>query len=226
MSRQRLNSQTQLTGNGSRARVDAAALSAGQTVISISPATFEVASLEVYVGGILLTSGQDYTVNSASQITLNIGMPNGTRYCLLWNFVSYVSLASASPYWVTYTVDHAQLDAAALTKDIELFSLLAGYMIHNVLISHSVQFDDAPATNFTSYLVSVGVAGDLTKYASQFELHQAPGDGIGQISSIAGIESKGNTATSIRLAAVSEGANLNAATQGTLVVNVLISKVF
>ena len=90
MARQRLNAQNQITGNGSRGRAEGAALSEGQTVISISPATFETGSLEVHVGGSLLTSGQDYTINSASQITLNIGMPLGCRYTLLWNYASFV----------------------------------------------------------------------------------------------------------------------------------------
>lgn len=125
----------------------------------------------------------------------------------------------ASPAWTKYTVTYAQLSAAALTNDIQLFSLGARQTIHAVVIKHSASFTGGAIATYT---VSVGIAGTLAKYASAFNVFQAPGNTV--------LQSSGGTftentvaATSVRVAAVSTVGNLNAATSGSVDIWVLVS---
>lgn len=90
MSRQRINAKNQLKASGSLGYADGAATSEGQTVIDISPKTFVAGSLRVFVGGSRLTSGQDFVIDNDHQITLNIGMPDTTRWTMDWDEASYI----------------------------------------------------------------------------------------------------------------------------------------
>jgi hypothetical protein len=92
-------------------------------------------------------------------------------------------------------------------------------VIHAVKIKHSAAFTGGL---ISAYTVSVGIVGNLVKYAPAFNVFQAPGNTVQQISSTVGTENHG-AATSIRLAAVSIGANLNAATTGAVDVWALVS---
>jgi hypothetical protein len=117
------------------------------------------------------------------------------------------------PVWKKYLVNfNDPIAIAALTNDVALFSLPAYGVIHSVVISHVTPFDDGVGP-MTAYTLSVGIAGDLTKYATAFDVLQAAGSGVGQTSSVADFESKAG-ATSIRVAATSVGANLDTATAG------------
>lgn len=123
------------------------------------------------------------------------------------------------PTWTKYTVTYTDLSLAGTTNDIQLFSLPAKGVIHSVVISHTTNFA-GPA--ITAYTVSVGIASNLTKYAAPFDVLQAAGDSIGQANSNLDFENK-SSATSIRVAATSTGANLSAATQGSVEIWVLTS---
>lgn len=90
MTRQRINAKNQLKASGSLGYADGAATSEGQTVIDISPKTFVAGSLRVFVGGSRLTSGQDFTIDNDHQITLDIGMPDTTRWTMDWDEASYI----------------------------------------------------------------------------------------------------------------------------------------
>ena len=106
-----------------------------------------------------------------------------------------------------YDVTYAQLAAAATTNDIELFVLPAGFVISAIKIKHSTSFS---GTGITAYTVSVGIAADLDKYASPWDVLQAVAATTFQLS--AGLQSESHTGTtSVRIAATSTGANLNAA---------------
>ena len=116
------------------------------------------------------------------------------------------------PAWIKYTVTYAQLAAAALTNDIELFQLAAKGTIHAVVVKHSANFTGGA---IASYKISVGITGTLDRYASQLDVFSAPSNTNFQHEVAPGIEDFG-AATSIRVAAVSTGANLNQATQGSV----------
>ena len=124
-----------------------------------------------------------------------------------------------SLHWQKFTKTYADLASAALTNDIELFQLPSATCIHSVVIRQSVSFSGGLIVGYT---LSVGITGNLTKYAAAFNVLQTPGDQVFQLSSIVGLENFG-AATSIRLAAVSVGAFLNAATQGSVDIWVLTS---
>ncbi len=124
-----------------------------------------------------------------------------------------------SPTWVKVTVGYAALAAAALTNDIEVLNLAAAGVIHAVKIKHSASFVGG---SISAYTLSVGIVGNLTKYAAAFDVFQAPGNTVQQLTGTLGTENHG-AAVSIRLAATSVGANLNAATAGSVDVWLLVS---
>ena len=129
------------------------------------------------------------------------------------------AVALTTPAWTKYTVTYSQLSAAALTNNIQLFSLPARGTIHAVVIKHSAAFTGGAIATYT---LSVGIAGTLAKYASAFDVFQAPGNTVLQSSGGAFTENAG-AATSVRVAAVSTGANLSAATAGSATIWVLSS---
>lgn len=131
--------------------------------------------------------------------------------------VTAVETGTGVPIWKKYTVSHIALQAAALTNDIELLSLPAFGVIHNVIIKHSTAF---AGIGITAYTLSVGISSNLTKYASAFDVFQATGGGIGQTSNVSDFEDV-TSSTSIRLAATSTGANLDQSTAGSVDVYVL-----
>jgi len=111
-----------------------------------------------------------------------------------------------------FTFTHTQLQAASLTNDIEIFSLATQEMITAVVMKHSVAF---VGTGITAYDVSVGIASDTDKISGPFDVIQSIGDTIFLATSLNNIESFGG-ATSIRLAAVAVGANLDQSTAGSV----------
>jgi hypothetical protein len=123
-----------------------------------------------------------------------------------------IGVPAATPIWTKYTVTHTALQAAAMANDIALFSLVAGGIIEGVKIKHSVIF---AGTGITDYKISVGIVGNLTKYASAFDVDTAVAATNFQLSTTVGSEDHGS-ATSIRIAATSTGANLNQSTGGSV----------
>jgi hypothetical protein len=126
---------------------------------------------------------------------------------------------SESPTWVKATRTHLDFQAASMAHDIELFSLPAGGVIHAVKLKHSVAF---AGTGISDYDISIGIAGDLDKYAPAFDVDNAPGDSNFSLSSILGSENHA-APTSIRIEADSAGANLDQSTAGSIDCWVLVS---
>lgn len=135
-----------------------------------------------------------------------------------FNNASTVSI-QASPAWTKYTVTYAQFGAPSFTSDIQLFSLGARQTIHAVVIKHSASFTGGAIATYT---LSVGIAGTLAKYASAFNVFQAPGNTVLQSSGGTFTENTG-AATSVRVQAVCTGANLLQATAGSADIWVLTS---
>lgn len=119
--------------------------------------------------------------------------------------------------WRRYQLTHADFAQAATTHDIELFQLGAGEVIHGVMMKHLASFDAG-----TSYTISVGVASDLNKYASDFDVDQAPGATVYQASQSLSPENF-TASTSIRVRATADD-NLSTASAGEVLIWVLVSQ--
>lgn len=110
---------------------------------------------------------------------------------------------------------------AALTGDVQIYSLPDGCEISGAVIKTSQAF---AGPGITSVLLSLGLVGDLARYVSPIEGVSAPaGNYFGsggqlQIENFA-------AATSIRLAAQSTGANLSVLTAGAGCVYLKVAKV-
>jgi len=121
------------------------------------------------------------------------------------------------PTWLLFTVTHTQLQAAALTNDIELWSVPARTIIHGVVFEPTVIFAGA---GITDYKIGLGIAGNLSKYMAFVDMDIAVSATNFFTSDILGAESTSGT-YSLRVAARSIGANLSASTTGTLNIAIL-----
>ena len=128
--------------------------------------------------------------------------------------------ARSSGAWSKYTVTHDQLQAAATSNDIELFSLTARQVIHKVFIKQTVPF---AGTSITAYTVSVGIAALKDKYAPPFDVFQAVADAAHDLNEAPGFESIASP-ISIRVQGISTGANLDQSTAGSVEIQVYKSE--
>ena len=126
---------------------------------------------------------------------------------------------TATPIWTKYTTTHTSLQAAALTNHIELFSLPIKGMIHQVIVKHNTAF---AGSGITSYNVSVGISTNFNKYTTNFDVAQSVSNTARSITQAEDVESFTGT-TSIRLKAISTGANLDQSSAGSVEVWVLTS---
>jgi hypothetical protein len=116
------------------------------------------------------------------------------------------------PMWRKYTVTYADLATAATTNNITVATLPAGGVVEAVKIKHSAAFTGGA---ISAYTVSVGITGTLNKYAAAYDVFQAPSATAMQLSTTQGTESHTAT-TALKIAATSTGANLSAATAGSV----------
>lgn len=139
-------------------------------------------------------------------------MATRTLYDAQWS--GTVSYHSPPARWVKVTKTYADLSAAALTNDIEVFSLPAGWAVHTAFFKTSAAFTGGA---IAAYTLSVGPTGSLLKYVAAFDALQAIGNTVAPVSvlTIPVVENWG-AATSIRLSAISTVANLSAATAGSV----------
>ncbi len=114
--------------------------------------------------------------------------------------------------WIRFSVPHTLLQTAAINQDVEIFSLPPKGAFEAVALKHSVAFKGGP---LSAYSLSLGISGDLTRYLPPVDVFRDPGDEIFAANSVLALQSFGS-ATSIRLAAVSDGAFLNQSTSGSV----------
>ncbi len=125
----------------------------------------------------------------------------------------------AYPAWFDYNFTHTDFQAAALTNDVLLYTLPAAYVLHGYRLKTSVAF---AGTGITQYQLSMGIVGDLEKYAPLFDVDDAVSAYTYQLLALFNAESY-TAGTALRMQAVSVGANLNQSTAGTCLVQLLIS---
>lgn len=135
------------------------------------------------------------------------------------NGVQNVSLGRALIWEPKITKGFADFSTAGLTFDIEVFNLLGKNAMHILRIKHSEAF---AGTGITALTLSLGLAGELDKYLLPFDVLQAPGDTVQDSVSLFALESDSGV-TSIKIAAIAEGANLDQLSAGSVDVWILKS---
>lgn len=131
-------------------------------------------------------------------------------------------LPDITPQWIKITKSYSDFSAAALTNNIEIYSLPAKGVIHAAVIRPTQSFTGGI---ISAYTISVGINGNLTKYAAALNVFQAVTNtvfGLG-VNMAPVVENFGDT-TSVRAAAIAIGANLDAAAQGSVDIFLLVSK--
>lgn len=139
-----------------------------------------------------------------------------------------ISIDLVSPTWLLpdevmvtkFTFSYTDLAAAAASNQITLATLPAGTVLHGVVLQHTASFTGGAIATYT---VSVGLAASPAKYATAFDVFQAPGATVGQASFGGYVENFAAT-TDVKLSAVATGGLLNAATAGSLTVWLLTTK--
>lgn len=135
-----------------------------------------------------------------------------------FDLTAAAALAATVPVWVKYTIAHtdAPFNTAALTDFVTLFTPGANDVIHGIRIGHSAAFTGGGSTSAN---VRVGISGNTSKYATPFDVFQAPAAGTYQLSPTFYGE---DGATAIIVTATSD-VNLSTLTTGSVDIWVLIS---
>ena len=89
------------------------------------------------------------------------------------------------PRWQKFTLSYSQFVADDVTADATIAMLPAGTVVHAVKQKHSVAFTGGDVSACT---VSVGVSGNLTKYAAAHDVFQEVGSTVQQITGTVGTE--------------------------------------
>lgn len=131
---------------------------------------------------------------------------------------------TAVPTWMRFTFTHAQLQAAALTNDFEIYSAPVRVNILGCILKHTTTF---AGTGITDYKISVGITGALACYLSLFDVDTATANTkpTGYAEGYTGDQFGFAAVTSVRVAAISVGANLSASTAGAGTLWLLTSRI-
>ena len=126
--------------------------------------------------------------------------------------VNQVSIDRSLIWESKITKGFADFSTAGLTLDIEVFNLLAKNAMHFIAIKHSQNFAGGTISALT---LSLGLVGSLDKYLLPVDVFQAVDDSARDEVSLFVIESHAGI-TSIRIAAIAVGDNLDQLTQGSI----------
>jgi hypothetical protein len=131
---------------------------------------------------------------------------------------------TAVPTWMRFTFTHLDLQAAALTNDFEIYSAPIRVNILGCILKHTIAF---AGTAITQYHVTVGLAANLSRYLSSFDVTTAPSNTkpAGYAEGYFGDQLQFGAVTSIRVGGTSVGANLNQSTAGAGTLWLLISRI-
>jgi len=131
--------------------------------------------------------------------------------------MAYTPLTN-TPTWIKITKDYTDFAVAALTNDIEIYTLPAQGVIHAVQVYAPTKFAGGLIATYT---ISVGIVGNLVKYQAAANVFTAAG--VPAITTTTGVESM-TSPTSIRASSISTVGNLNAATDGEVEIYLLVSQ--
>lgn len=131
---------------------------------------------------------------------------------------------TAVPTWMRFTFTHLDLQAAALTNNFEIYSAPTRVNISGCILKHTTTF---AGTGITDYKVSVGLTGDLARYLSLFDVDTATANTkpTGYAEGYVDDQLEFGAVTSIRVAGVSVGANLNQSTAGAATLWLRIARI-
>lgn len=136
-------------------------------------------------------------------------------------FEVYPIAPDAIPAWFRVRINYSDFTAAATTEDIELFELPTACVVHAVMMVPQQSFGGG---SISAYTLSVGITGNLTKYAAAYDVLAAtPGDTEFQLSTTQGVENIGDS-TSLRVAATSTSDDLDQATTGSIDIYLKLSR--
>ncbi len=124
------------------------------------------------------------------------------------------------PKWIKVTKSYTDFSTGGLTNTIDVITLPAGWVIHANIIKPTQSFTGGI---ISAYTVSLGIEGNLVKYGAAFNVLQAPGATVQQLTSSLFVENW-DAGVAIKATAISVTANLDAATQGSVDIYMLISQ--
>jgi len=131
-----------------------------------------------------------------------------------WRNIHAVGGSGNVPSWQAYTISSASFSTATTSADIELYSSPAKGMIQGIVFCNGSNWT---ATGMTNITVSLGIAGELERYAAATSINTST---VNEPFSI--MEMTDFTATtSIRVSVVGTGANLDQLTASTMEIHVL-----
>lgn len=119
--------------------------------------------------------------------------------------------------WIKITKTFSDFSIASLTNSINIYSLAAKGVIHAVQLYPTTTFSGG---TIATYTISIGITGTLTKYCTASNVFT--GATLPTISTTSGVESTSGS-TNIVATAISTVGTLDAATQGSISIYLLIS---
>lgn len=161
--------------------------------------TYSVKVSEVRSSSSTATSLRERSVTgdtSGQFLLLDTALGNGARF------------ASQHSKWTRYRKSYSDLSTAATTNNIRLCVLPPMTTVESVLINANTAFTGGA---ISAYTISVGTSADNAKYIQSYDAFSAA---AGIASTVPSIESSGWS--ELRLYATSTGANLSAATAGSV----------
>lgn len=115
--------------------------------------------------------------------------------------------------WKKYVVDATYFTAAATTESKTLFTLAGGQYIESIVMKTATAYSGGTAS---AYTLSVGIAGNLDKYASAYDVFAAAGNTNFQSSIVASPESFGST--TVQVTAVATGDDVGDVNTGSVTI--------
>lgn len=124
--------------------------------------------------------------------------------------------------WIKITKTFSDFSTAGLTNSLTIYTLPAKGVVHSVIMKHSTSFSGG---SIATYTISVGKTGSLQAYVTNSNVLQASSATLTfqPVSAMIPITYDSGTTTNIIANAISTVANLNAATQGSTDIYLLIS---
>jgi hypothetical protein len=117
------------------------------------------------------------------------------------------------PQWAKVTIGYAALAAAALTNDVLLgISIPTRGVLEGLVIKHTTAFAGGAVS---AVKIDIGVAGELDRFLSDFDVFQAVNDAASEFVGQASLGSF-SAPLALRIRATAVGANLDQISQGSI----------